>query len=264
MNKEYNAMIYKGDDGILHITAMEVGPKITIDGYLEYLKTQYGDSNITIMVDNSLSDGGFFDELREKADKNITVIYNMSETQEKEKVSPYINCYIAAVDPSENINPNRRISSDKKYNLHVSEFERESDVVTVYVELDPSEPLQSIDDFRNSLREKYPNLLVLSRIGEQLEKTDFGSTLLFCNCEDKRIKSTNLTKEKQMEGFLERLITEEKELREKLGKLYSFIVSDNFANLTEMNRGLLKQQKDAMEEYLEILQVRIEENTEKP
>lgn len=60
-----------------------------------------------------------------------------------------------------------------------------------------------------------------------------------------------------MDTWQERLIDEERELREKLKKLEVFNRSKRFEGL-EMGRDLLLLQESAMREYLNILNRRIE------
>ena len=50
-----------------------------------------------------------------------------------------------------------------------------------------------------------------------------------------------------MEDWKERLIKEQKELKERLAKLTDFINSEKFYKLSQNNRQLLKNQKIAME-----------------
>lgn len=66
-----------------------------------------------------------------------------------------------------------------------------------------------------------------------------------------------------MEDWKERLIIEQKELKDKLIKLVEFINSKKFYELSENNRKLLHSQKIAMELYLNILSVRIYEDIDK-
>lgn len=60
-----------------------------------------------------------------------------------------------------------------------------------------------------------------------------------------------------MENYKERLIVEQKELKEKLIKLIEFINSEKFYELSENNKQLLKNQKIAMELYLSTLNMRL-------
>ena len=63
-----------------------------------------------------------------------------------------------------------------------------------------------------------------------------------------------------MEDWKERLIIEQKELKEKLLKLVEFINSEKFYGLSENNRKLLRNQKIVMELYLNILSIRVYED----
>ena len=66
-----------------------------------------------------------------------------------------------------------------------------------------------------------------------------------------------------MEPFEERLIAEQKELKERLVKLTEFINSEKFYALSQNNRLVLKNQKIAMELYLNILNMRVFEDVDK-
>ena len=66
-----------------------------------------------------------------------------------------------------------------------------------------------------------------------------------------------------MEDYRERLIVEQKELKEKLIKLMEFINSEKFYELSDNNRLLLKNQKIAMELYLNVLNMRVFEDVDK-
>ena len=66
-----------------------------------------------------------------------------------------------------------------------------------------------------------------------------------------------------MEPFEERLIAEQKELKERLAKLTEFINSEKFYALSQNNRLVLKNQKIAMELYLTILNMRVFEDVAK-
>ena len=66
-----------------------------------------------------------------------------------------------------------------------------------------------------------------------------------------------------MENYKERLIVEQKELKEKLIKLIEFINSEKFYELSENNKQLLKNQKIAMELYLSTLNMRVFEDVDK-
>jgi hypothetical protein len=62
-----------------------------------------------------------------------------------------------------------------------------------------------------------------------------------------------------MQAHQERVVTEKKELDEKLDKLKTFIeINPIFKSLDEMNRHLLNRQFDVMVEYSKILSNRIE------
>ena len=65
-----------------------------------------------------------------------------------------------------------------------------------------------------------------------------------------------------MESYKERLIKEQSELREKFNKLVDFINSEKFYKLSQNNRLLLKNQKIAMELYLNILNMRVFEDVD--
>ena len=65
-----------------------------------------------------------------------------------------------------------------------------------------------------------------------------------------------------MENYKERLITEQKELKEKLFKLTEFINSEEYYKLSPSNRLVLKNQKIAMELYLQVLNMRVFENVD--
>lgn len=67
---------------------------------------------------------------------------------------------------------------------------------------------------------------------------------------------------KNMEDWKERLIKEQKELKEKLAKLTDFINSEKFYKLSQNNRQLLKNQKIAMELYLNVLNMRLFEDVD--
>ena len=66
-----------------------------------------------------------------------------------------------------------------------------------------------------------------------------------------------------MEPFEERLIAEQKEIKERLAKLTEFINSEKFYALSQNNRLVLKNQKIAMELYLNILNMRVFEDVDK-
>lgn len=66
-----------------------------------------------------------------------------------------------------------------------------------------------------------------------------------------------------MEDYKERLIIEQKELKEKLIKLMEFINSEKFYELSENNKQLLRNQKIAMELYLSTLNMRLFDDVDK-
>ena len=61
-----------------------------------------------------------------------------------------------------------------------------------------------------------------------------------------------------MSTFLERLITEEAELMDKIAKLNAFINGNNFKTIDPMQQTLLKIQVNAMHTYSQCLIERIE------
>lgn len=63
-----------------------------------------------------------------------------------------------------------------------------------------------------------------------------------------------------MEDWKERLVKEQAELKEKLLKLMEFINSEKFYSLSDNNKQLLKNQKIAMELYLQTLNMRLFED----
>ena len=63
-----------------------------------------------------------------------------------------------------------------------------------------------------------------------------------------------------MEDWKERLIIEQKELKEKLIKLTEFVNSEKYYELSPNNRQVLKNQKLAMELYLSVLNMRVFED----
>lgn len=63
-----------------------------------------------------------------------------------------------------------------------------------------------------------------------------------------------------MEDYKERLIIEQQELKEKLSKLTEFMNSEEYYKLSKNNRLVLKNQKIAMELYLQVLNMRVFEN----
>lgn len=65
-----------------------------------------------------------------------------------------------------------------------------------------------------------------------------------------------------MEDWKERLIEEQKKLKEELAKLTDFINSEKFYELSANNRQVLKNQKIAMELYLSVLNMRVFEDVD--
>ena len=65
-------------------------------------------------------------------------------------------------------------------------------------------------------------------------------------------------KYKNMEGFIERLLEEELELRIRLNKLNDFLADDKRFMLSDYDLSLLKFQQNNMQGYLIILQKRIQ------
>ena len=65
-----------------------------------------------------------------------------------------------------------------------------------------------------------------------------------------------------MEPFEERLIAEQKEIKERLAKLTEFINSEKFYALSHNKRLVLKNQKIAMELYLSVLNMRVFEDVD--
>lgn len=60
-----------------------------------------------------------------------------------------------------------------------------------------------------------------------------------------------------MSDFKDRLLTEQKELNEKISKLRSFTGGSNFKSIDEKQQELLKKQLIVMDDYQEILIERI-------
>lgn len=60
----------------------------------------------------------------------------------------------------------------------------------------------------------------------------------------------------------ERLIEEQKELKEKVAKLNEFMNSEEYYRLSPNNRLVLKNQKIAMDLYLQVLNMRVFENVD--
>ena len=65
-----------------------------------------------------------------------------------------------------------------------------------------------------------------------------------------------------MESYKERLVIEQKDLKEKFTKLVDFINSEKFYKLSHNNRLLLKNQKIAMELYLNVLNMMVFEDVD--
>lgn len=61
-----------------------------------------------------------------------------------------------------------------------------------------------------------------------------------------------------MSDFKTRLVEEQGELEEKLDKLDSFILSDNFNKIDNVQKALLKVQATAMNTYNQCLKERLE------
>lgn len=61
-----------------------------------------------------------------------------------------------------------------------------------------------------------------------------------------------------MEDFVKRLIVEKDELNDKLTKLSLFITLDKFKELDKEMQDLLSKQEQIMQEYVEILDRRVE------
>lgn len=66
-----------------------------------------------------------------------------------------------------------------------------------------------------------------------------------------------------MENYKERLIEEQKELKEKVFKLTEFMNSEDYYKLSPNNRLVLKNQKIAMDLYLQVLNMRVFEDIDK-
>ena len=66
-----------------------------------------------------------------------------------------------------------------------------------------------------------------------------------------------------MEDYKERLIDEQKELKEKVSKLTEFMNSEEYYKLSPNNRLILKNQKIAMDLYLQVLNTRVFEDVDK-
>ena len=63
-----------------------------------------------------------------------------------------------------------------------------------------------------------------------------------------------------MENYKKILIEEQKELKDKLSKLTEFMNSEDYYKLSPNNRLVLKNQKIAMDLYLQVLNTRVFEN----
>lgn len=66
--------------------------------------------------------------------------------------------------------------------------------------------------------------------------------------------------DKNQELFVERMLQEQSELKERLIKLNAFIESEKIMSLDRANRTLLLRQSDIMTSYLETLSARISLN----
>lgn len=66
-----------------------------------------------------------------------------------------------------------------------------------------------------------------------------------------------------MKDYKERLTEEQKELKDKLSKLTEFMNSEDYYKLSPNNRLVLKNQKIAMDLYLQVLNMRIFEDVDK-
>lgn len=60
-----------------------------------------------------------------------------------------------------------------------------------------------------------------------------------------------------MEEYVQRLIAEEKELREKIDKLYKFIHSEKFEDVDDVEQSLMSDQLEIMMRYRRFLVARI-------
>lgn len=65
-----------------------------------------------------------------------------------------------------------------------------------------------------------------------------------------------------MENYKEKLIEEQKELKEKVSKLTEFMNSEEYYKLSPNNRLVLKNQKIAMDLYLQVLNTRVFEDVD--
>ena len=66
-----------------------------------------------------------------------------------------------------------------------------------------------------------------------------------------------------MEDYKEKPIAEQKELKDKLSKLTEFMNSEDYYKLSPNNRLVLKNQKIAMDLYLQVLNTRVFEDVDK-
>lgn len=67
--------------------------------------------------------------------------------------------------------------------------------------------------------------------------------------------------ENKQEPFVERMIEEQAELKDRLVKLNMFFVSKKFSELDDYNKSLLIRQREAMAVYFETLTARIALNS---
>ncbi len=67
--------------------------------------------------------------------------------------------------------------------------------------------------------------------------------------------------ENKQEPFVERMIEEQAELKDRLVKLNAFLVSKKYMELDDYNKSLLYRQREAMAIYFEALTARIALNT---
>jgi hypothetical protein len=65
-----------------------------------------------------------------------------------------------------------------------------------------------------------------------------------------------------MEDYKEKLIVEQQELKEKLSKLTEFMNSEDYYKLSPNNRLVLRNQKIAMDLYLQVLNMRVFEDVD--
>ena len=62
----------------------------------------------------------------------------------------------------------------------------------------------------------------------------------------------------KMEGFKQRLVKEQEELKERINKLNIFISSQSFMNLDVQQKTLISEQHNIMTQYLDVLNSRID------